>query len=61
MMEKLGVLLPDVVAGVVQSLSANVQEIERKRGVGVDQVLRYGKLVVSIENGFNFVLKHIFR
>ncbi|XP_052242891.1 protein MMS22-like isoform X2 [Dreissena polymorpha] len=39
-LERLAVLLPDVVIMVIQKISESLLDIERKRGVGVDQKLR---------------------
>ena len=40
-MEKLAVLQTDLVISVIKKLSSSVVQMEAKRGVAVDKVLRY--------------------
>ena len=51
-LEKVAVLLRDVVLPLMAKLSDNIRDIERKRGVGVDKVLRYEHSLSGYIQGF---------
>jgi len=51
-LEKVAVLLRDVVLPLMGKLSDNIRDIERKRGVGVDKVLRYEHSLSGYIQGF---------